>query len=287
MDTYPGSSQPKDDETSSIVQTFIYGNPKGARLPALGDPGALLNPSNQGHNPRVVDAAQGKDATFALRNTGAQLYYGNGQPMVTARGGLVMAKDAVFLNYGMRKDRNGQTFFMAWRTNRNLPESQGGESTGWVCASDMADDGAAALAAIPYRLANVRQPLAMEANGGSMTFVVNGNNQNAVHAVELDLKYKGFHGNTDSIKNFLNLHDGNNGIQMLVNLTNVPGGGIAEDCLPNGTTFVAAADAENNLIVVTVPVFDKNREQRTLAFIYGNSLDTWGWVVKDWLDAGA
>ena len=84
--------------------------------------------------------------------------------------------------------------------------------------------------------------------------------------------------------NFLNLHDGRAGLQMLVNLPDVRGGGIAEDCFPNGTPFTAAADAKNELITRPITVYDKQDVKRTITFIYGKAGDTWGWVIKDWLD---
>jgi hypothetical protein len=274
----------RDSARGASDGTFVYGNPNGQRMPAPGDPGPLLNPSNQGLNPRVVDG-QGAQASFPLKPAGAQLHYGDGRPMTVAGGGdAVRATDSVFLNYGMRKEVKGQTFFMAWQTNRGVPTTQGGNATGWISASDMADEGAGASMAVPHRLGNVPQALATDPNGNPITFVVNGQNAKAMQAAALDLTYRGFHGHMDRVTNFFNLHDGRSGIQMLVNLTNVPGGGIAEDCLPNGTTLGAAKDAANKVIVVTVPVFDRAGNQSTLDFIYGSALGTWGWVVKDWLD---
>jgi hypothetical protein len=69
-----------------------------------------------------------------------------------------------------------------------------------------------------------------------------------------------------------------------VNLPNVHGGGIAEDCFPNGTSFTAAADPNNDLITVPIRVLDKQGAEHILTFIYGRAGETWGWMVKDWLD---
>ena len=88
----------------------------------------------------------------------------------------------------------------------------------------------------------------------------------------------------DRVVNFLNLHDGRAGLQMLVNLPDVPGGGIAQDCFPNGTTFTAAAGEGGGLITRSVRVYDKEGREQALTFIYGKAGQTWGWMVKDWLD---
>ena len=68
-----GSALDTPDSCSEVV----YGNPEDTRDP--------LNPSNKGRNPRVVDAA-GNAISFPLKAGGAQLYYGNGQPMRTPQG---------------------------------------------------------------------------------------------------------------------------------------------------------------------------------------------------------
>jgi hypothetical protein len=219
-----------DPPDSSRVR--VYGNPEHTDDP--------LNPSNKGRNPRVV-----VDASFPLQASGAQLYYGDGQPMRTPQGAMVRATGSVHLNYGMRLERDGRTFFMAWDTNHDDPEdSPKKNATGWVAADEMTDDGAAAAkAAIRHRLGNVERPLARDAGGKPRIFVVNGNNERAKAATRLELSYIGVaNHNRDKVINFLNLHDGCAGLQMLVNLPNVPGGGIAEDCFPNGTSFTAAAD---------------------------------------------
>jgi hypothetical protein len=255
-----------------------YGNPEDTRDP--------LNPSNKGLKPRVVDAA-GKAIPFPLEAAGAQLYYGDGQPMRTPQGALVRARCSVFLNYGMRLERDGRTYFMAWQTNSDEPEgSPERNATGWVAADDMTEEGAkAAKAVIPRRLGSLKRPLAGDASGKPRTFVVNGNNERAKAATRRELAYIGVTGHhRDKVINFLNLHDGSAGLQMLVNLPNVPGGGIAEDCFPNGTSFIAAADTNNDLITVLIPVFDNQGAQHVLTFIYGRAGETWGWMVKDWLD---
>ena len=33
-----------------------------------------------------------------------------------------------------------------------------------------------------------------------------------------------------------------------------------------------------------VTVYDKHNAEHTITFIYGKAGDTWGWMVKDWLD---
>jgi hypothetical protein len=257
---------------------FVYGNPEETSDP--------LNPSNKGLNPRVIDAERNV-ILFPLKASGAQLYYGNGQPMWTPQGALVRTRGSVRLNYGMRLDRDRRTYFMAWQTNHDDPEDGGKKNaTGWVAADDMTEDGAAAAnAAIPHRLGNVERPLARDAGGKPRTFVINGTNEQAKAAKAFELKYIGV-GNQhhDLVINFLNLHDGRAGLQMLVNLPNVPGGGIAEDCFPNGTSFTAAANANNDLVTQPIQVFDKQGAEHTLTFIYGKAGDTWGWMVKDWLD---
>ena len=48
--------------------------------------------------------------------------------------------------------------------------------------------------------------------------------------------------------------------------------------------LAAAADVNNQLITRPVTVYDKQNVKRTITFIYGKAGDTWGWVVKDWLD---
>ena len=112
-----------------------------------------------------------------------------------------------------------------------------------------------------------------------------GTNERAKAAKCLELAYIGVaNHHRDKVINFFNLHDGRAGLQMLVNLPNVPGGGIAEDCFPNGTSFTAAADAKNDLITVSIPVYDKGGAGHVLTFIYGKAGETWGWMVKDWLD---
>lgn len=269
-----GSALDTPDSSSEVV----YGNPQDTRDP--------LNPSNKGLIPRVVDATR-KAIPFPLKKVGAQLYYGNGQPMLTPQGAPVRAAGPVFLNYGMRLERDGRTFFMAWRTNPDDPVGgPNNNATGWVAADDMTEDGAAAAkAAIPRRLGSLERPLARDASGKPRTFVLNGTNERAKAAMSLDLKYRGVaNHNLDEVINFLNLHDGRAGLQMLVNLPNVPGGGIAEDCFPNGTSFIAAADANNDLITVPIAVFDKRGAEHVLTFIYGKAGETWGWMVKDWLD---
>ncbi len=40
-----------------------------------------------------------------------------------------------------------------------------------------------------------------------------------------------------------------------MNLPDVANGGIAEDCFPIGTTFTAAASANNQLITREIPVY--------------------------------
>src|SRR5262249_38072302 len=150
--------------------------------------------------------------------------------------------------------------FMAWQTNPDDPaDSPKKNATGWIAADDMTERGAAAAkAVIPRRLASVKRPLARDANGKPRIFVVNGNNERAKAATRLELAYIGVaNHHRDTVINFLNLHDGNAGLQMLVNLPNVPGGGIAEDCFPNGTSFTAASVANNDLITIPIPVFDK------------------------------
>jgi len=269
-----GSALDTPDSCSEVV----YGNPEDTRDP--------LNPSNKGRNPRVVDAA-GNAISFPLKAGGAQLYYGNGQPMRTPQGAPVRATGSVCLNYGMRLEKDGRTYFMAWQTNHDDPtDSPKKNATGWVAADDMTEDGAAAAkAAIPRRLGSVERPLARDASGEPRTFVVNGTNERAKAATRLELAYIGVANHRrDKVINFLNLHDIRAGLQMLVNLPNVPGGGIAEDCFPNGTSFTAAADANNDLITVSIPVFDKRGAEHVLTFIYGRAGETWGWMVKDWLD---
>jgi hypothetical protein len=256
----------------------VYGNPEDTRDP--------LNPSNKDRNPRVVDAAH-HAISFPLKAGGAPLYYGNGQPVLTPQGEPVRATGSVYLNYGMRLERAGRTYFMAWRTNPDAPpDSPKKDATGWVSADDMTEDGAAAAkAAIPRRLGSVERPLARDAGGKPRTFVVNGDNERAKAATRLELAYIGVTGHhRDKVINFLNLHDGRAGLQMLVNLPDVHGGGIAEDCFPNGTSFTAAADANNDLITVPIRVFDKRGGEHVLTFIYGRAGETWGWMVKDWLD---
>ena len=267
-------------ETPDACREVVYGNPEDTRDP--------LNPSNKGLKPRVVDAA-GKEIPFRLKASGAQLYYGDGQPMRIPQGAPVRAAGSVFLNYGMRLERDGRTYFMAWEINSVDPAAgPDKKATGWVAADDMTEGGAAdAKADIPRRLGSVKRPLARDASGKPRTFVVNGTNERAKAATCLDLRYIGVANHRrDAVINFLNLHDGRAGLQMLVNLPNVPGGGIAEDCFPNGTSFTAAADANNDLITVSIPVFDKQGGEHVLTFIYGRAGETWGWMVKDWLDEG-
>jgi hypothetical protein len=272
-------------DTPDSCSEAVYGNPEDTRDP--------LNPSNKGLKPRVVDAA-GKAISFPLKASGAQLYYGDGQPMRTPQGAPtpqsapVRATGSVYLNYGIRLERDGRTYFMAWRTD---PEDPAGSpeknATGWVAADDMTEHGAkAAKAAIPCRLAGrVERPLAKDASGKPLTFVVNGTNERAKAAAGLEMAYIGVaNHNRDQVINFLNLHDGRAGLQMLVNLPNVRGGGIAEDCFPNGTSFTAAAGASGDFITVSIPVFDKRGAEHVLTFIYGRAGETWGWMVKDWLD---
>lgn len=268
-------------DTPESCSEVVYGNPEDTRDP--------LNPSNKGRNPRVADAAR-KAITFPLKAGGAQLYYGNGQPMRTPQGAPVRVVSPVFLNYGIRLERDGRTYFMAWDTNSADPaDSPTKSATGWVAADDMTDDGAAAAkAAIPRRLGSLERPIAKDASGKPRTFIVNGTNDRAKAASSLELKYIGAaNHHHDKVINFFNLHDGRAGLQMLINLINVPGGGIAEDCFPNGTSFTAAADANNNLITVSRPVFDKRGAEHALTFIYGRAGETWGWMVKDWLDERA
>jgi hypothetical protein len=62
------------------------------------------------------------------------------------------------------------------------------------------------------------------------------------------------------------------------------GGGIAADCFPNCTVFTAPAGEYGRLITRCVTVYDKQGAEHTLTFIYGKAGDTWGWMVKDWLD---
>jgi hypothetical protein len=268
-----GSALDTPDSSSEVV----YGNPRDTLDP--------LNPSNKGLNPRVVDAA-GEAVSFPIKAGGAQLYYGNGQPMRTPQGAPVRAASPVRLNYGIKLEWDGRTYFMAWRTNPDDPPgSPSKDATGWVAADEMTEDGAAAKAAIPRRLGSVTKPLARDASGKPRTFVVNGTNERAKAAKCLELAYIGVaNHHRDKVINFFNLHDGRAGLQMLVNLPNVPGGGIAEDCFPNGTSFTAAADAKNDLITVSIPVYDKGGAEHVLTFIYGKAGETWGWMVKDWLD---
>jgi hypothetical protein len=188
------------------------------------------------------------------------------------------------LNYGVRLDRGGRSYFMAWQTNHDDPEGSARKNaTGWVAADDMADEGAAARADIPRRLGSLPRPLATGAGGEPRAFVVNGANERA--AAARGWVYVGVsHHHRDRVINFLNLHDGRAGLQVLVNLPDVPGGGIAADCFPNGESFTAAADADNELITRPVRVYDERDAEHALTFIYGKAGDTWGWVVKDWLE---
>jgi hypothetical protein len=189
----------------------------------------------------------------------------------------------------MRLERDGRTYYMAWRiTPDGPPDKFKKDATGWVCADDMTEDGAAAAKrAIPRRLGSIERPIARDAGGKPRTFVVNGNNERAKAATNLKLAYIGItRGSRDQVVNFLNLHDNSAGLQMLVNLPNVHGGGIAADCFPNGTVFTAAACANNNLITVCIPVLDERDGEHPLTFIYGKAGETWGWMVKDWLDEG-
>jgi len=120
-------------DTPDFCSEVVYGNPEDTRDP--------LNPSNKGLNPRVVDAA-GKAISFPLKAGGAQLYYGNGQPMRTPQGAPVRAACPVCLNYGMRLETDGRTYFMAWQTNPDDPAgSPNKNATGWVAADDMTEDG--------------------------------------------------------------------------------------------------------------------------------------------------
>src|SRR3954447_8544245 len=125
----------------------VYGNPGDTKDP--------LNPSNKGFTPRVVDE-QGVTVAFPLKKAGGtQLYYGNGEPMRTPTAELAQVKDDyVRLNYGMRLERDGHTYFMGWQMNHTEPEgSITRMATGWVDAADMTEAGAAAAkAAIPRRL---------------------------------------------------------------------------------------------------------------------------------------
>jgi hypothetical protein len=266
-------------DTPDACKEVVYGNPDDTRDP--------LNPSNKGLKPRVVDAA-GHAVPFSLKAGGAQLYYGDGKPMQTPHGAPVRATGSVYLNYGIRLERDGRTYFMAWEINPGDPAgSPEKKATGWVAADDMTEHGAAAAkAAIPCRLAGrVERPLAKDASGKPLTFIVNGTNERAKAAACLEMAYIGVaNHNRDKVINFLNLHDGRAGLQMLVNLPNVPGGGIAEDCFPNRTSFTAAAGASGDLITVRIPVFDKRGAEHVLTFIYGRAGETWGWMVKDWLD---
>ena len=110
---------------------FVYGNPEDTTDP--------LNPSNKGLNPRVV-GPDGNVVSFPLKAGGAQLYYGTGQPMRTPKGVLVRATGWVRLNYGMRLDRGGRTYFLAWQTNHDDPTDSGKKNaTGWVAADDMTE----------------------------------------------------------------------------------------------------------------------------------------------------
>jgi hypothetical protein len=266
------------DEPADSCPENVYGNPEYTRDP--------LNPSNKGLDPRVVDAAR-QAIAFRLKDDGAQLYYGDGQPMRTPQGVQVRVTGSVRLNYGIRLERDGRTYFMAWETNSDHPQgSPDRNATGWVAADDMTERAAKdAHKIIPRRLGSLARGLATDANGKPRTFVVNGNNERAKAAKSCDLAYIGVSNhNRDGVVNFLNLHDGAAGLQMLVNLPNVPGGGIAADCFPNGTLFSAAAGTNNDLITVSIPVFDKQGAQQVLTFIYGRAGETWGWVVKDWLD---
>ena len=154
-----------------------------------------LNPSNKGRNPRVVDA-KGNVISFPLKASGAQLYYGNGQPMRIPQGALVRATGSVRLNYGMRLERGGQTYFMAWQTNHDDPANSGQKNaTGWVAADDMTEEGAAAAkAAIARRLGNARGRSQEMPAANLRSFIVNGNNEQAKAAVALELAYIGVTG---------------------------------------------------------------------------------------------
>jgi hypothetical protein len=273
----PGRRERSPPDGSDSDRASAYGNPEDTTDP--------LNPSNKGRNPRVVDA-QGNVLWFPLKPGGAQLYYGNGQPMRTPQGAPVRATGSVRLNYGMRLGRGGRTYFLAWQTNPDAPADSGmRNATGWVAADEMTAEGAAAKAAIPRRLGNVARPLARDAGGKPRTFVVNGMNEQAKAAVALELAYIGVaNHHRDKAINFLNLHDGRAGVQLLVNLPNVRGGGIAADCFPNGTPFTAAADPKGGWITQSIRVYDKHGAGRALTFLYGKAGETWGWVVRDWLD---
>ena len=272
----PSPGTPHDAPAPS--QRFVYGNPEDTTDP--------LNPSNKGRNPRVVDG-EGKVKCYPLRAGGAPLTYGDGQPMRTPQGALVRATGAVRLNYGVRLVRDGRTYFMAWQTNPDDPPDSGKKNaTGWVAADDMTEGSAAAANAdIPHRLGSVERPVARDSGGRPRTFVVNGTNAPAKAAAARELAYIGVaNHHRDRVVNFLNLHDGRAGLQMLVNLPDVPGGGIAQDCFPNGTTFTAGAGEGGGLITRPVRVYDKEDREQALTFIYGKAGQTWGWMVKDWLD---
>jgi hypothetical protein len=259
----------------------VYGNPKETTDP--------LDPSNKGYSPRVVDD-EGRNVIFPLKKAGGtQLYYGNGDPMRTPQGDLAQVKDDyVRLNYGMRLDRDGHTYFMGWQMNHTEPEgSITRMATGWVDANDMTPEGAAAAkGAIPRRLGNIERPTAKDASGKPITFTVNGANDQGKSAKTMDLYYLGVSGGKahDRLVNFMNLHDGRCGLQMLMNLPDMPGGGICMDCFPNATKFTAAADEHNNLITKTQQVYDKDNKPLTLTFIYGNVGESWGWMCKEWLE---
>jgi hypothetical protein len=89
----------------------VYGNPQYTTDP--------LDPSNKGRNPRVVEADGNADDTrpkaawFDLKPGSAPLYDGTGKPMGLPHEPPVVAKDRVNLNYGMRLERGGRTYYMA------------------------------------------------------------------------------------------------------------------------------------------------------------------------------
>jgi hypothetical protein len=228
----------------------------------------VSNPFNQKFPGRVGDAGN------RLRNndTGKQLFpIKSGTHLFDGAGGDRgrVAAGSVKINFGQRKDINGEPHVYAFATTvkdgkvgANGKDAMG--ASGWIKESALKDGPLKQMPTV-----DAPRPLKGDLPG---EYKITGGSANRFGDLKVVPNSKA---RNERASDYL-LRPGN-----VTNLLyNLPGqGGVSTDTLPKGAPFVRAAGVEP----VKIPLYRKGDDKVAdhMTFVYGRSGDRYGWIAQD------
>jgi hypothetical protein len=205
---------------------------------------------------RATDPANGTARWPIL--PGTVLYDGFGHPRAA------VAENAVYLNYGQRKQIQGTTYVYAFATLL----ANGMHASGWIPEAKVVDDVARLMPTV-----SARDP---GSGDYSTTFLVTGGNPAAYGDLKVDPR---FNGPNDAAADYL-VREGNV-VNLLYNLPGV--GGVSTDTFPIGAPFHRSRGVE----AVAIPLYRPGGSSVVahMTFVYGHVGSRHGWIAHAALTA--